>query len=392
LVSLLVRSPATGTLYTIDFSLPVGATALGVAAAREPAPPSPPPQPVQPWESWDAVRTGWREAEAAIRPPQVKVHGIYMTGYTAGYDPDRLIDLVKRTELNAIVVDIKDDSGHVTYDSHLSQTQAVGAVDTATYMPSLEKFVAKLKAANIYSIARIVTFKDPVLAPKHPEWAAQRQGGGIWRDRTGAAWLNPYSKEAWNYNIAIAKEAARRGFDEIQFDYVRFPSDGDTASLVFPGADQRARAEVIGSFLTYAHKELAPYRVWVSADVFGLVVSEKDDMGIGQQYEQIGPALDYVSPMVYPSHYGPGNLGLPDPDGAPYETVYRAMQDARRRQTAGGWTNLTVRPWLQDFSLGHHYPPEWVRQQIQAVYDSGLDQWLLWNAANVYSEAALQHK
>ena len=396
LVSMLPSPIATGTVKPTEPAPPAGPGSLAAAPVTPrpalPPPPAPPPEPVQPWETWEQVQAGWQQASAAVRPGRVAVKGIFMTGYTAGQDADRLIDLIKRTELNAVVVDLKNDAGQVTYDSRVPLAKAIDAVDTVNYMQSLDKFVAKLKAAEVYAIARIVTFKDPILSQQHPEWATLRQGGGVWRDYNGAGWLNPYSKQAWDYNLSIAKEAALRGFDEIQFDYVRFPSDGEMSTMVFPGSDQRSKARVVADFLSYARKELAPYHVWVSADVFGLVISVPDDMGIGQQYEELGPAVDYISPMVYPSHYGPGNLGLDDPDGSPYQTVYRAMQDATRRAAAGGWTNLTIRPWLQDFSLHHEYPPEWVRQQIQAVHDAGLQEWLLWNAGNVYSETALKHK
>lgn len=316
----------------------------------------------------------------------VVVHGIYMTGYTAGSARvDELIKLIDETELNAVVIDVKDDSGQITYATDVPELRAVpGAVSGK--IKDIDALMAKLDAHGIYPIARIVTFKDNVFANAHPEFAVRRSNGDVWRDRTGQGWLNPYKKETWDYALAIAKDAVRHGFREIQFDYVRFPSDGQVRDMVFPGADARSHKEVIRDFLKYAHEQLAPLGVYVSADIFGLVTAAADDLTIGQQYEYIIANVDYVCPMVYPSHYGPGNYGLPDPDRAPYETVLKALQDAVRRR---GESKAIIRPWLQDFSLRQRYGPNEVRAQIKAVYDAGLNEWILWNPFNKYTVGAL---
>lgn len=327
---------------------------------------------------------------APLVPAPSEVKGVYLTAWNAA-NPGFLagiLNLIDRTELNAVVVDVKDDSGRVTIATDEATAVAAGAV--RPFLTDPQAFTADLHERGIYAIARIVAFKDPIVAPANPDWAVHSAGGGIWRDWNGVAWLNPYNREAWDYVIRIARAAAEAGFDEIQFDYVRFPTDGDLSATRYPGADGRAYQQVVADFLAHAREELAPYGVLVSADVFGLVTSVRDDMGIGQRLEEIAGATDYVSPMLYPSHYERGNLGLPNPDAMPYETIYRSLVDARDRILAAGLdTRTAVRPWLQDFSMGHTYGADEVRAQIQATYDAGYTSWMLWNAANQYTEAAL---
>ncbi|MGE5559612.1 MAG: putative glycoside hydrolase [Chloroflexota bacterium] len=326
--------------------------------------------------------------EQRIGRQPVEVRGIYMTGYTAGSTSrvDALIKLIDETELNAVVIDIKEDTGQISYRMDEPKVEATPGA-AVPKIRDIDELLSKLHAHGIYPIARIVTFKDNVFANANPDLAVHTSAGGVWRDRTGQGWLNPYKKETWDYAIAVAKNAVKHGFREIQFDYVRFPSDGNVKDMVFPGTDERTHREVIRDFLKYANEQLTPLGVFVSADVFGLVTAAKDDLTIGQQYEDIIANVDYVCPMVYPSHYGPGNYGLPDPNRAPYETVLRAMEDALRRQ---GDSKAIVRPWLQDFSLGYKYGPAEVRAQIKAVYDAGLKEWILWNPYNKYTEGALE--
>jgi len=329
-------------------------------------------------------------AQAAEVPAPKAVKGVYLTAWNAG-NPDKLqeiVDLIDRTELNAVVVDVKTDAGLVAFPMDDAAAQSAGAVHP--YLPDLKRFVADLRSRGIYTIARIVAFKDPVVAPYNPDWAVLDTSGAVWRDYNGVAWLNPYSREAQDYIIRVARAAAMSGFDEVQFDYVRFPTDGDTSTIVYPGKDDRLPEQVIADFLARARTELARYGVPVSADVFGLVTSVSDDMGIGQQLEKIAGAVEIISPMLYPSHYEAGNLGLPDPNAMPYETVYQALVDARDRiERAGLQASAWVRPWLQDFSWGYTYGPAEVRAEIQATCDAGYTSWLLWNAANVYTEGAL---
>ena len=345
---------------------------------------------VPPFVPAEQVRSDWAKVEESQKPKQVAVKGIYLTSYTAtnpaAFQP--LLDLVERTELNAMVVNVKDDWGNITFEVEHPIAKAAGAIHP-DFM-DMRGFTGLLRSKDVYSIARVVTFKDGNVPKVRPDLAAASTAGGIWRDYNGVSWLNPYSRAAWDYVVDIAKEAALAGFDEIQFDYVRFPTDGNMSLLSYPGKDNREPAQVIADFLAYAKKELHPFGVVVSADVFGLVTSLYDDLGIGQHLETIGDGVDVISPMVYPSHYIPGNLGLSNPNAMPYETIYRSMLDAKGRWEKAGLTGkVTMRPWLQDFSWGHPYGPKEVRDQIQATYDAGYEQWILWNAANEYTEAAL---
>lgn len=324
-------------------------------------------------------------------PKRPAVKGIYVTQDSLQNSAklNELLGLIDRTELNAMVINVKDDWGNITFEADVPVAKEANAVH-----PTLgdgRQQIKQLKEKGIYTIARIVTFKDAWVPKVRPNLAVASTAGGIWRDYNGVSWLNPYSKEAWDYVVSVARAAAEIGFDEIQFDYVRFPTDGDLDAIVYPGKDGRPREQVIADFLAYARQELRPHKVWVSADLFGVVTSFHNDQGIGQLLEPASAAVDIVSPMVYPSHYGPGNLGVANPNAQPYETVHRSMLDAKERWEAAGLTGkVTMRPWLQDFSYGHPYGPAEVRAQIQATYDAGYSEWLLWNAANVYTEEALE--
>ncbi|MBX6351314.1 MAG: putative glycoside hydrolase [Clostridia bacterium] len=313
--------------------------------------------------------------------------GVYLSALGAANPAiyDATIRLVARTELDAVVIDVKED-GTVYFDAQDPFVRSVGAVRPV--LKDLPEKLAALKKAGVYTIARIVVFKDPGLARSHPEWAIQDARGGVWRDRTGQAWMDAYNVETWRYNVAIAEEAAKLGFDEIQFDYVRFPSDGRIEDARYPDAQGRTRVEAITGFLKAARAALAPLGVAVSADIFGLIPTAADDQFIGQHWEEVTASLDYVSPMLYPSHYAPRTFGLPNPNAAPAATVAHSMQDAIRRTVAWG---AFTRPWLQDFSLyGVHYTPDMVRAEIDAAEANGATGWLLWNAANCYKPDALK--
>lgn len=338
------------------------------------------------------VTVGIGDAGSLGPPPprrQVDVKGIYLTGYTAGNSRSLapLINLVKTTELNTMVINVKDDDGRVTYESSLPAVQRIHAA--TNQIPDIKGLLETLHSDGIYVIARIVTFKDPPLANAHPEWSVQSKSGGLWRDWHGLAWVDPSNPNVWQYNIDLAREAYQLGFDEIQFDYVRFPTDGPVDLAVFPGMDGHDKAYVISSFLQQVRRVLGPTGIPISADVFGLTTAAADDMRIGQHLEDVARYVDYVSPMVYPSHYGPYNYGIPDPDAEPYQTVLHGVGDGIKRLR---FLTCQVRPWLQDFSLRHAYGPDQVRAQIEASYQAGAQEWLLWNAANHYTEAALQPK
>jgi hypothetical protein len=348
--------------------------------------------PATPIVTMDALKAGWTAAQKAAEPPRTAAKGIYLTSYTATHEGfNELMSLIDRTELNAMVVNIKDDWGNVTFDADIPLAREAGAIHPD--FADLKAWTAKLRAKHVYSIARIVTFKDANVPKDRPDLAVHSTRGGIWRDYNSVTWLNPYNRDAWDYVVSIGRAAAMAGFDEIQFDYVRFPTDGEMSTLSYPGQDDRSKQQVIGDFLAYARKELHPYGVWLSADAFGLVTSFADDQGIGQHLEEMSAGVDYLSPMVYPSHYIPGNLGLANPNAMPYQTVFRSMNDAKARWAKAGLTGrVGMRPWLQDFSWGYPYGPNEVRAQIQATYDAGYNEWILWNAANVYTEAALQRE
>lgn len=321
-------------------------------------------------------------------PTPTKAKGIIVSGYSAGGERlDVLVDLVKRTELNTLVVDIKDEAGEVSWVPVGAAAKAVGAGVSKIDEP--KALIAALKAQDIYVIGRIVVFKDPILAKVRPDLAVKDAAGGIWKDRRGAGWGNPFAPEVWDYNMALAEEAADLGFDEIQFDYIRFPTDGKLEDIRYSLTYEREQAEIIRSYIAIARERLHAKGVFVSVDLFGFVTLV-DDPGIGQRLELIANEVDFVSLMLYPSHYQAGNLGLTDPIRSPSETISRSLTDALRI-TKGKRAKL--RPWLQDFSIhGVPYTPTEVRAQIKAAEALGVNEWLLWNANNKYSEDALRPK
>ncbi|HZX45801.1 MAG TPA: putative glycoside hydrolase [Clostridia bacterium] len=328
----------------------------------------------------------------------VKAKGIYLTGYTAGgsrfYE---LLDMVNRTELNAMVIDVKNDDGLVTYKTRNEMALAVGA-NRIVQIKDIEKRMEDLKKNGVYAIARIVAFKDARAAGSRPDLAIKTKSGTVWRDNKGNAWLNPYNRESWEYILDVAKEAVEYGFDEIQFDYVRFPTDGNRKLIDYGEAKEKeSMAEAIAAFMKYATEVLNDKGVFVSADVFGQVTTNSDDMGLGQQLEDLTVSTNILCPMVYPSHYYPGVYGVSYPDFEPYKIVYTSISTAVKRMEAvehkGG--KAILRPWLQDFTASYLkdgyqvYGRKQVREQIQATYDSGVEEWLLWNAGNYYTEGAL---
>jgi hypothetical protein len=320
------------------------------------------------------------------RRKPVIARGIFMTGYTVGGPRfSDLIGLIDRTELNTAVIDIKDERGEISWIPRLPQANIAAAGRPKILDPAAT--VRRLHRHHIYVIGRIVTFQDPILATVRPDLAIQDTHGGIWHNSKGLAWLDPYSTEAQDYDIALAVDAISYGFDEIQFDYVRFPTDGDTTRMWFRHKDERLPAQVIADFLARARAQIVPRGAYISTDLFGSTTLVSDDLSIGQKLEMIAPEVDYVSLMLYPSHFNKPQYGIDDPERQPYQIVRDALRDAKRR-VAG--TGAVLRPWLQDFSLRVPYTPTEVRLQIKAAEDEGVDQWLLWNATNRYSEDALR--
>lgn len=313
--------------------------------------------------------------------------GLHVTGWIAGgkNSLQKLIDLCNKTELNALCIDVRDSDGVVSFDTNVPLERQIKA--SRHCIADIKGVMAKLKENDIYPIARIVVFKDPILATAVPEMAVKRTDGSLWRDHRGIAWANPYDKRVWDYTIDIAIECAKLGFKEIQWDYVRFPSDGRVSQCVYRGKTDQTESEVIADFLKYARNRLEPYGVVISADLFGLTSLVKHDMGIGQTIKMIAENVDYICPMVYPSHYALGEYNIPNPNKAPYKTAFLSLRDAVK-QLKG--TKCKIRPWLQDFSLyGVHYGPAEVLAQRKAAREVGLTEFLLWNPRCKYTEAAL---
>jgi len=316
------------------------------------------------------------------------VKGVYLTAYSAGSPKklDEIIRLIDTTELNAVVIDIKDYSGKILYGSNLPLVKDLNLRDNR--LPNLSKIIEKLREHKIYTIARQTVFQDPALAQKKPEWAIKNKNGGIWRDNKGLSWVDPTKQEVWEYNVAIAKEAAQFGFDEINFDYVRFPSDGNLTQVAYSNG-QSPKYEVMGNFYAFLQNQLKDEPVWLSLDMFGFVMEKKgiDDMRIGQRLADAVDNTDFISPMMYPSHYPPGHLGLKNPAAFPTMVITHGMElgtpvfKDKRAQ---------VRPWIQAFNLGAVYDGTKIREEIDAVEKYSDAGWLMWNAANRYTVAGLK--
>jgi len=317
-----------------------------------------------------------------------KVRGLYIP-FNVLSRPERiaeLIDLVDRTELNAIVMDVKSDRGFLAYRSQVPLAIEMGVGGERKGWLSLKELLKLCQDKDIYTIARIVVFKDNPLAHARPEWAARRADGTVWLDREGLGWGVPSYQEVQDYNIAIAREVAALGFDEVQFDYIRFPSDGDITAIVYEQEHTReTRSATVRAFMERLAAELEPFAVFTSADVFGLTVwvVPDSDMGIGQRVKDIAPYVDYLCPMLYPSTFEPRNLGHANPALHPYDVIYRSQLEAAKRVPV----TTKVRPWLQHYSLnGVFYGPEQYQAQRQAADDAGSCGWTFWNAGGKYNE------
>ena len=324
-------------------------------------------------------------ATSGEKPEAVKA--LYVPGFVAeGEGLSGVLRLVEETEVNALVVDVKD-AGVTTYPSEVPLAKEIGA--TSNKIPDLAAFVRGLKEKGVYPIARLAVFQDDVLAHARPDLAAlDATTGEPWLTYQGAAWTNPYREEAQGYNVEIAKEAAQAGFEEVQFDYVRFPSDGEMVNLAYGEETAPTQEDAIAGFLEYAHGELEPMHVEVSADVFGLV-GMNDYVGVGQVVSKMAPHLDVLSPMVYPSHYPAGAYGYDNPDVFPYEIVDLAMADFNTKARAVN-PEIEIRPWLQDFDYLSAYEPADVEAQMKATEEAGLKGWILWNANAEYTTEVLE--
>lgn len=335
---------------------------------------------------------GAEEEAGRAFPDPVKVKGIYVSAYTAGTEAlmDEIIQKVDETELNAVVIDVKDDNGKITFDMDSPAAQALGACEN--YIPDIRGLLERLKEHGIYRIARIPAFRDTYLGQVKPEWCCQLADGSVFLDRSGQAWVNPYQREAWDYLEEIAVKAGEAGFDEIQFDYIRFCTEKGMNQVVFQeeDTDGKSRQEIILEFVEEMKERLGKKGLFVSADVFGVVISGGSDAQlVGQDYGEMAKALDSICPMLYPSHYGDGYFGIAHPDTQPYDTVFQALSESAEKLSALSGDPAVVRPWLQDFTASYlrrhiSYGPKEVRDQIQAVYDAGYEEWILWNASSRY--------
>lgn len=322
-----------------------------------------------------------------------KVKGIYVTGPMAGSSGMKsLIELCDQTELNAMVIDIKDENGNITFRMPEDSKPAVLG-NCKNYIEDMDALMKELKEHEIYTIARIVCFKDPALAKEQPELAIKDKNGRFVTDSSKLAWVNPCKEETWEYLTDIALYCADLGFDEIQFDYVRFPVGIITGKPNYEAeVTNENKHTYINDFLLYATERLHEKKMPVTADLFGTVIGNPKDAGnVGQDYAELSATVDAVCPMIYPSHYSNGSFGCAIPDAKPYETIKGAMDlSVEELASLSEEECAVVRPWLQDFTAswvkGHiSYGIEEVQSQIQAVNDAGYEEWILWNAKNQYS-------
>ncbi|MEK7554913.1 MAG: putative glycoside hydrolase [Patescibacteria group bacterium] len=359
--------------------------------------PPPPPAVIKPLDD--------DPSEPLANPPAM-VKAVYATSWSAGNRSkmDYLMKLIQETELNAIVIDIKDYTGYVAYRTALTLPKEYNAVELR--ISKLNALLGRLHHEGIYVIARVSVFQDIRLALARPDLAITSSStGAVWKDRKGLTWMDPASREVWEYNTAIAREAFERGFDEVNFDYIRFPSDGNLLDLKYPVWDGKPGAKVLGEFWSYLRSELPDRNI--SADLFGLTTIDPGDLGIGQRLAVAIPHFDYIAPMVYPSHYAPGVFGFAKPADHPYEVVSRSLEGAigqikSYERTYGTTTpevpplhTAKLRPWLQDFDLGAVYDAPKVQDQIRAVMEIAssspeyISGWMLWSPTNVYTREAL---
>lgn len=396
------------------------------------------------------------------------VKAIYISSWVAGTPSlrNKLVDLIDKTEINAVVLDIKDYTGMVSFQPFTDSDSgkavlAEGCIENR--IKDAADFIKTLHDKDIYVIGRVATFQDPCMVKKHPEWAVKTKStGAIWKDHKGITWIDAGTPEAWAYNVQIARASHDIGFDEINFDYIRYPSDGNMVDIAFPVSGTRERSETLKAFFTYIDKELRGGRAvgvqkpapvaaapagsasttppikagslprytiasdpafeelvaqygldissekarsadvsvdgkeittdWdkaprpiVSADLFGFVTTNNDDLGIGQILEKAAPYVDFIGPMVYPSHYPNNFMGFANPAAHPYDVIHYTMSGGVKKLKDIGLNPLKLRPWLQDFNLGATYTAEMVRAQTKATYDVGLTGWMLWDASNTYT-------
>jgi hypothetical protein len=360
-------------------------------------------------------------SSTVIEPPVIKkiikhqktpeaVKAIYMTACVAGTPSFRakLLKLANETEINSIIIDIKDYTGTVSFP--IDDPEFESNIGTGCRVRDMADFIETLHENNIYVIGRVTAFQDPQMTKVHPDWAVKKLSDKnvVWKDRKGLSFVDAGSKPMWQYLVNLSKASYEIGFDEINFDYIRFPSDGDMKDIYFPYSNdilinniarsavgtstlavKSGKSIVLLSFFEFLNQSFKDTGIITSADLFGMTATNYDDLNIGQVLEDALMNFDYVAPMVYPSHYPTGFNGYKDVNAHPYDIVKLSMDVASKRATAIGISPLKIRPWLQDNDYPVPYTPAMVRAQIQATYDAGLTSWMLWDAGNTYTQSAL---
>jgi hypothetical protein len=342
-------------------------------------------------EPFDPDTVHWPSAPL-VRPP-TPVRAVYVNAWAFGSQRFlRLLDLVEGTEVNSLVIDVKDDTGYLTYRSQVPTAREIGA-NTQLRAPDTRRRLALAQARGQHVIARIVVAKDPLLAARKPAWAIRHRDGGLWRDRANHAWVDAYQDSVWIYAAQLAEEAVALGFAEIQYDYVRFPDEPPSrrATAVFGARrDGESARKAVNDGLAILRDRTRALGVPFTIDIFGLTTTATGDLGIGQVWEDLVQTADAVLPMVYPSHYNRGEYGFAHPNSEPYGVIRRALKDARARSERLGGQTAEIRPYLQAFTLGApRYGPEHVRAQIRAAEDLGVTSWVLWNPRSVYERGQL---
>ena len=328
--------------------------------------------------------------QSPLQNPPKTIKGVYLTSFSAG-NYSRIayiLQLAREKKINSVVIDVKDYSGYIAYNSSVPEVKQYKT--SQIRIRNLSALISIFHRAKIYTIARITCFQDPLLAQKRPDLAIKTKEGKVFKDNKGLAWLDPSSIEVWNYLLSIAKEVSNYGFDEINFDYVRFPSDNNVSNLIYPFYDGKMyKHKVIKNFYSYLKKNLKGIRI--SVDLFGQTMIDKGDVGIGQKLEDAFPYFNYICPMLYPSHFHTGFLGYKNPAKYPYEVINYSLKEGLKRlkkfkSRSNKYKSLNVhfRPWLQDFSLKTIYGLQEVKEQIKALNDNGVKDWTLWNPRNEY--------
>jgi hypothetical protein len=347
-------------------------------------------------------------------PTPAPLKGIYMSSCVAATPSFRgtLIKLIDDTELNSVILDIKDFSGAISFEPETPELKDF--VSNRCVIPDIRGLIKTFHDRGIYVIGRITVFQDPLLAKRRPDIAVQKASdGSVWKDFKGLSFMDPSSKEVWDHHILISNESYNVGFDELNYDYIRFPSDGPMKDIHFPISGSREKSDVMEDFFEFLYLAMKDSGAVLSADIFGMTTTNTDDLNIGQVWEKVIPYFDYVAPMVYPSHYPEHFNGWPNPNLVPYEIIKFSLDEAVTRTIASSTPIKTkgsialstttppvytkevfsvkkIRPWIQDFDYGGNYGPKEVRAQIQATYDAGLDSWMIWDPANRYTKEALE--